>query len=166
MQSHFTAPLTSINRDSRLRPLRLSILVLALLVVLTVFNPAKAEVYDQDQVKAVFLYNLTNFITWPAKTDGTDIKAFTIGVIGSDTPMAAFLEHAVSGETARGLSIAVTHFRSLDEIESHPCDLLFIDGDQMHLWPQIRAIARRHKILTVSDVEGFGRRGGIVGLLD
>ena len=165
MQSHFIAPLMHINRNSRLQPPWLSILVLALLLVVTAFNPAPAEVYDQDQVKAVFLYNLTNFITWPPKTDQNDPTAFTIGVIGQDTLMGAFLEHAVSGETTRGLSIAVKYFQSLDGIESHPCDLLFIDGDQMHLWPQIREIARRLKILTVSDVEGFGRRGGIVGLL-
>jgi len=164
MQSLFTAPLKTIRSGTRHRPPGLSVLILALLLLVTPCSPVRSEVYDQDQVKAVFVYNLTNFITWPRKAGRNDAAVFTIGVFGRHA-LGTFLEHAVSGETAKGLPIAVRHFQSLDRIQSHPCDLLFIDGDQMHLWPQIREVARRYKILTVSDVESFGRRGGIVGLL-
>lgn len=164
MQLLCTAPLKSNRSDARHLPPRLSALILALLLGVTVCSPVQSEIYDQDQVKAVFLYNLTNFITWPPRADQHNAAAFTIGVFGHDA-LGTFLEHAVSGETAKGLPIAVKYFQSLDRLQSDPCDLLFIDGDQMHLWPQIREVARRHKILTVSDGESFGRRGGIVSLL-
>ncbi len=164
IQSLFTALLNSNRSDGRHQPPRLSILMLVVLLAATLCSPVQSEVYDQDQVKAVFLYNLTNFITWPAKANQDDAATFTIGVLGHDA-VGIYLEHAVFGETTKGLPIAVKHFRSLHGIQSDPCDLLFIDGDQMHLWPQIREVARRYKILTVSDVAGFGRRGGIVSLL-
>jgi len=164
IQSLIAAPLKSIRSDARHQPPGLSLLILALLLGVALCSPVQSEVYDQDQVKAVFLYNLTNFITWPDKADRNSAAAFTIGVFGRDA-LGTFLEHAVSGETTKGLPIAVKYFQSLDRIQSDPCDLLFIDGDQMHLWPQIREVARRYKILTVSDVESFGARGGIVSLL-
>lgn len=164
MKSLFKAPPKSIRLEDRLQLRRLSTLILALLLVVTVLSPVQSEIFDQDQVKAVFLYNLTNFITWPAKADQGDAAAFTIGVFGRDT-LGTILEHAVSGEMINGRPITVKHFESLDGIKSDPCNLLFINGDQIHLWPQIREITRRYKILTVSDVEGFGRRGGIIGLL-
>ncbi len=164
MQSLCSAPLKNNRSDAGHQPPRLSALILALFLVMTPCCPVQSEIYDQDQVKAVFLYNLTNFITWPAKADQNGAETFTIGLFGHDAA-GTFLEHAVSGETAHALPIVVKYFQSLDRIQSDPCNLLFVNGDQMHLWPQIREVARRNKILTVSDVEGFGRRGGIVSLL-
>ncbi len=144
---------------------RVAILCAAVMIAAAAASPAKAEVFEQYEVEAVFLYNLTNFIIWPAKPDRNESAKFVMGVLGHGNRLGTLLEHAVAGEKTKGLSIEVKHFRSLDEIESYPCDLLFIDREQMHLWPQIRKIARRFKILTVSDVAGFGQRGGMVGLL-
>lgn len=164
MRSLFKAHLKHICADAGTHPTRLFAVFLALVLVVTAVNPVRSEVYDQDQVKAVFIYNLSNFITWPAKGAEGESVAFTIGVFGRDT-LTNNLERTVSGESVGNRSIIVRHFKSLNDIASVPCDLLFINGDQMHLWPQIREMARRYKILTVSDVESFGRRGGIVALL-
>jgi YfiR/HmsC-like len=164
MQSPITAGIHRISRADRLRPASLGALILALLLVGSLARPVQAEVFDQDQVKAVFLYNLTNFITWPAKADRAAAGAFTIGVFGHDN-LGMYLENVVSDESANHLPIIVRHYASLDEIESAPCQMLFINAEHMHFWPQIRAIARQFKILTVGDAEGFSRRGGIVGLL-
>ena len=132
--------------------------------MLVIANPAPAKIFDEYQVKAVFLYNLTYFIHWPADAPPIGDRPFTITVFGRDK-LHAYLDNVVRGERINGRKVVVRRSQSLAEIEQHPGDLLFISESQMTLWPQIRAIARRHGILTVGDVEGFAHRGGMVNLL-
>lgn len=126
--------------------------------------PVKAEVFDQYQVKAVFLYNLTNFITWPPEKDSGTNRPFVIGVLGQDT-LGTLLDQVVASETTGGRSIHIQRLASLKALRTQSCDLLFINSDRMHLWPQIREMVRSRAILTVSDVADFGRRGGMVNLM-
>jgi hypothetical protein len=137
---------------------------LALSLAAALWTPATAGIYGQYQVKAVFLYNLTNFIEWPANNDPASHRPFIIRVLGHDT-LGGHLDQAVAGETVNSRNIRIERIASLSQIQSGSCDLLFINADQMHLWPQIREIVRAHPVLTVSDVEGFCHRGGIVNLL-
>lgn len=126
--------------------------------------PVKAEVFDQYQVKAVFLYNLTNFITWPPEKESETNWPFVIGVLGRDT-LGTLLDQVVASETTEGRSIHIQRLTSLEALRTRSCDLLFINSDQMHLWPKIREMVRSRGILTVSDVADFCRRGGMVNLL-
>lgn len=149
------------------RTIRMVMRVTAICVVawmiLTGFTPAKAEVFDPYQVKAVFLFNLTNFIAWPSAADPDPTAPFTIGILGPDS-FGDALETAVRGEKTNGRAIAIHHFTNLEEIQQQACDLLFINAELLKIWPQIRAIARTRGILTVSDVKGFCGRGGMINL--
>jgi hypothetical protein len=139
--------------------------VVVALSLVFVFSPVHAQIFDQYQVKAVFLYNLTNFITWPRSPKGHDKdQPFTIAIIGQDN-LSAYLDKTVAEEYINGRKVVLKQFKALAELQQQPCDLLFIGEDQLSIWPQIRIIAREHAILTVSDVEGFALRGGMVNLL-
>ena len=127
-------------------------------------DPVKAEVFDQYQVKAVFLYNLVNFITWPPEKDAKANRPFVIGVLGRDT-LGTLLDKVVASETTGGRSIHIQRLESLDALRTRSCDLLYVNSDQMHLWPKIREMVRFRGILTVSDVADFCRRDGMVNLL-
>lgn len=146
------------------KAMRIIALCLALGMIPAGMVPARGEVFDQNQVKAVFLYNLTHFITWPDNPDPEPPSAFVIGILSPDHFNSA-LEAAARGEHKNGRAIAIHQFSSLDEIHQQACDLLFINGEMLRIWPQIRAIARARGILTVSDTKGFGGRGGMVNLL-
>lgn len=122
-----------------------------------------AEIFDQNQVKAVFLFNLTNFITWPSSTDSAEQAPFTIAILGNDN-LGGYLDQVVSGETINGRAVQIMRLSSLDQLHTISCDLLFIASDQMPLWPQIREIAHARHFLTVSDVNGFSSRGGMITL--
>lgn len=123
----------------------------------------RAEVYDQNQVKAVFLYNLTNFITWPASVNPDDQVPFIIAIMGNDD-LGGYLDQVVSGETVDERPIHILRLSSLDQLYTVTCDLLYIATDQMPLWPQIREIVHTRHTLTVSDVNGFSARGGMITL--
>lgn len=144
--------------------MRLLALCLALWMAPAGFTPARGEVFDQYQVKAVFLFNLTNFISWPANPESNPAPAFTIGILGSN-PFGGSLATIIQNEKVNKRAIVVRHFSNLDELSQQACDLLFINGERLKIWPQIRSIARKRGILTVSDVKGFCDRGGMINLL-
>jgi hypothetical protein len=144
--------------------LRVTAICVAAWMMVAGTPPARAEVFDQYQVKAVFLFNLTNFITWPDNSDPNPPTTFTIGILGPD-PFGEALEKAVKGEKKYGRAITIRQFANLDELNQQACDLLFINGELSTLWPQIRSIVKERGILTVSDVKGFCDRGGMVNLL-
>lgn len=127
-------------------------------------HTAQAENFDQYQAKAIFLYNLTHFISWPMGEDQNNKQLFTIVVLGHDS-LGTYLNDVAAGELADGRRIVIKRYYVLEQLRQQPCDLLFVSKDQMALWPQIRAVARQHAILTVSDMEGFAHRGGIINLL-
>ncbi len=155
---------TSVKKRKRLSARRLSMAVAVLLSLFLTRIPGHAEIFDQYQVKAVFLYNLTNFIKWPASKNHSEDQPFTIAVLGRDN-LGTYLDKAVSKESINGRKVILKRLKNLDELRQQPCDLLFVGEDQQAIWPQIRAVTRQHAILTVSDVEGFTHRGGMINLL-
>ncbi len=156
---------TIATEKHRHRPGRLAVWVAIVLAWLPLMSgPAHAEIFDQYQVKAVFLYNLTSFITWPGHEGQRPGQPFTIAVLGRDN-LGSYLDKAVAGETINGRSIVIRRCAGVSALRQQRFDLLFVSEDQLRIWPQIRAIAQDNAALTVSDVEGFAHRGGMVNLL-
>jgi hypothetical protein len=83
-------------------------------------TPAPSEY----QVKAVFLFNFTQFVDWPAQSFADAHAPFVIGVLGRD-PFGSALDEAVRGETVNGRALVVERYRSVNELK--PCQILFID---------------------------------------
>lgn len=111
------------------------------------------------QIKAVFLYNFTEFVQWP-KTAFADAQApMVIGVLGDD-PFGPYLDEAVRGEKSKGRAIVVRHFRLVEEIG--PCHILFISRSEAARLDAIFASLRGRSILLVSDADRFAEAGGMV----
>lgn len=164
MRQFFKTLIRSISNPSRHLTGFLAAAIAAVSILASSTPPVKAEVFDQFQVKAVFLYNLVNFVTWPPEKNSDSNQPFVIGVLGRDT-LVSLLEQVVASETTGGRGIHVRRLASLEALRARSCDLLFINSDQMHLWPKIRKMVRSRGVLTVSDVADFGRRGGMINLL-
>jgi hypothetical protein len=79
---------------------------------------------SEYQVKAVFLFNFTQFVDWPAQSFADARAPFVIGVLGRD-PFGSALDEAVRGETVNGRALVVERYRSVTELK--PCQILFID---------------------------------------
>ena len=105
---------------AKLRALLSHLPVLLLLASVAVAAPAPSEY----QVKAVFLFNFTQFVDWPAQSFADARAPFVIGVLGRD-PFGSALDEAVRGETVNGRALVVERYRSVTELK--PCQILFID---------------------------------------
>lgn len=109
------------------------------------------------QVKAAFLLKFLEFIEKPGSPDVREVC-----VLGA-TPFGDSLDRLAELRSARG---ADTNVVVLDSLDGAPrCDLLFVSRSEAdRLEPVLRA-ARATGVVTVSDIEGFALRGGMIELV-
>jgi hypothetical protein len=138
--------------------LRHAALALAALLALVAL-PGRAQAPTEYEVKAVFLFNFSQFVDWPATAFADGRSPLSICVLGSD-PFGATLDEIVRGETVNGRTLAVRRYQSLDRVRG--CHILFIDRSQDAQLEAILAALRGRSVLTVGDFEGFTRRGGMI----
>jgi hypothetical protein len=115
------------------------------------------------QLKAVFLFNFSQFVDWPAAAFADGRSPLVIGVLGRD-PFGATLDEMVSGETVNGRPLAVRRYQSIDQLDA--VHILFIDRSQQARLDAVLAALKGRSVLTVGDFDGFARRGGIVRFIN
>ena len=71
---------------------------------------APAPAPTEEQVKAVFVFNFSHFVEWPAQSFASPESPFVIGVLGSDS-FGDRLEETVHGEKIGEHPLAVHRFR-------------------------------------------------------
>ena len=114
---------------------------------------------QEYQVKAVFLYNFTQFVGWPTTTSAEAQTPIIIGILGDD-PFGSYLDDTVRGEKVGDRPLIVRRYRHLEDVDD--CQILFISRSEAVHFEQIAARLKDRSILTVSDADPSGKRGGIV----
>jgi hypothetical protein len=120
---------------------------------------AQAARASEYQVKAVFLFNFAQFVDWPPTAFPDSQAPLVIGILGDD-PFGPFLDETVRGEHLGGRPFEVRRFQRVDEIKT--CHLLFISQSERTRLEEVLASLKNRPIVTVSDVEGFAARGGMI----
>jgi uncharacterized protein DUF4154 len=111
------------------------------------------------QLKAVFLFNFTQFVNWPAHAFENAESPLVIGIIG-ENPFGAYLAQTVSGEKINGHPLAIQYYKNEEEIKS--CHILFVNIRETNKLEQALEAAQGRNILTVSDQPDFLKHGGMV----
>lgn len=111
------------------------------------------------QIKALFLYNFTQFITWPDKAFQNTESPLIIGILGDD-PFGTYLDETVEGEKINGHPLAIRRYNNVKEAEY--CHLIFIHKSKGNSIPQIISDLKGKNILTVSDAPDFIYQGGMI----
>jgi hypothetical protein len=117
---------------------------------------------SEYQVKAVFLFNFTQFVDWPPEAFPGPDTPFVIGVLGKD-PFGSQLDEVVRGETVNRRPLVVERYLSVTEI--HNCNILFIASTEVGHLEEILAALKGRSILTVSDADPAGQRGVMIRLV-
>lgn len=120
-------------------------------------STARAQAPSEYQVKAGFVYNFGRFVSWPS---GAISKSnFIIGVVGDDR-IAPFLERATDGKTIDDKEIVVRRYKRASDIQA--CHILFISESERERLPKILDRVEKQPTLTVSEIDGFIARGGMI----
>lgn len=120
---------------------------------------AQAVPSRENQVKAIFLFNFTQFVEWPPGTFSSNEEPLVIGILGSD-PFGPYLEETISGEKINGHSIIITRYDDIEDVDT--CHILFINSEKTDINEEMIRKLRGQNILTVSDSVDFLQQGGMI----
>jgi hypothetical protein len=109
------------------------------------------------QVKATYLYNFGKFVRWPTPAGKSD--SFAVCVLGQD-PFGPILDATLAGESLDGKPVVLK--RILRPQDATDCRILFISATEEKHLKEILITLDEAGVLTVSDMPGFTRRGGII----
>jgi hypothetical protein len=139
-----------------------------LLVTLSGAPALAAETVDLEmatKVKAAYLFQFTLFVRWPEGSFPDEQAPIVIGLLGAD-PFGRMLDATVADEKVRGRSIEVRRLGQDDgAYESvRGCHVLFVSDMTEPRLDAMLTAWRDSSVLTVSDLDGFAARGGVVEL--
>jgi len=150
---------------AHLRPWRIvaGIALLAVLLPAGILSSAHGEPQPAPEyaVKAAFLFNIARFVEWPADAFADPASPLVLCVLGED-PFGDALR-SLKGKTVSGRPLAIRYATTLEELDR--CHLLFVCPSEKPALPKILQAAKGRSILTVGDMEGFARDGGIINLV-
>jgi hypothetical protein len=114
---------------------------------------------SEYQVKATYLYNFGRFVKWPGTVPAGKGDSFSVCVLGQD-PFGAILDSTLAGEALDGKPVVLRRISKPQD--AGDCRILFIStAEEKHL-KEILTALDESGVLTVSDMPGFARRGGMI----
>ncbi|MCP3850119.1 MAG: YfiR family protein [Gammaproteobacteria bacterium] len=116
--------------------------------------------YDDDALlKAIFIYKISKFVTWP---EGARPSSLILCTLGHDKLVNAFSFVAENVAPKQALSL-----RSIDDkLSTDHCQLIYIAASERGSFRSLDIITHKNPILTISELAGFVQSGGIVELSD
>ena len=134
------------------------VLLLCLLCLAADASAQSREVTERE-LKAAYLFNFFKYADWPDLRQNGE-EAFTIGVLGNDELLATLEEKLKSARPVKGRMVRVRPIRRIqDAADSH---IVFIgEAGRDSLKPILDSVARA-SVLTVSDIQGFAGKGGMI----
>ena len=143
------------------RTIRASLLAVAMLVSTRAHAEEAPQGPSEYQVKAAFLYNFLKFVDWPA-TPAEQMGPIELCVLGKD-PFGGALERVVDGKTVNGRPLTIRRIGDIAAARS--CHVLFVSASEAGRVREITKAVHTWSVLTVSEIDRFSERGGIVTFL-
>jgi len=140
-------------------PSKLRLFITFLVLTGHLVSAAQGASSREYELKAVFLFNFTQFVEWPASSFSSNQEPVIIGILGKN-PFGAYLEEIVSGEKVNGHAVTVQYYNNVEEIKG--CHVLFINLADTKKTERVVEALNGRNILTVSDAPGFPEQGGMV----
>src|SRR4030042_1854532 len=131
-------------------------LTLAMLICGPKFS-AESVQYKEYLIKAAFLYNFIKFVDWPSESFKNGAATINLCVLGDD-PFGEALD-TIRDKIVKGRRLVIKRVRRVEQIEG--AHLLFISTSEKGRVKQILKSLADTPVLTISEMEGFGQKGGI-----
>lgn len=113
-----------------------------------------------DEIKAVFVYNFSKFVEWPASAFPTPTSPFQVCIWGH-SPLQEKLQ-LLDGRETQGRIIRV---RNLGNAEGgQGCHILVLSEPDDTQHDQLLAELGKYAILTIGESADFVRHGGMINL--
>jgi hypothetical protein len=130
-------------------------------------NPAPAQIFSAEAIKAAYLTNFIRFTHWPEDVFTEKDSAFVIGVVGNRDLEDQLLRLA-DRQSIRERPLRVLRIRSIRDLDD--CHLVFFEavtnapGSPDLTMKECVDALRGRPVLTVSDSPDFIPAGGMINL--
>jgi hypothetical protein len=114
---------------------------------------------SEYKIKATYLYNFGRFVRWPDNFALGKDPSFGVCVLGED-PFGQALDSTFAGETLDGKPVAIRRIAKPQDAVG--CRILFISSTEESHLKAILEVLDDTGTLTVSDMQGFTERGGMI----
>jgi hypothetical protein len=123
---------------------------------------ARAEDNKEYLVKAAFIYNFVKFVEWPAGLAIGKQSSIDVCVTG-DSPLRRTSDVFKAASTAK-LSLSLVEEKNWKNAPQH-CHILFISDSEAGKLDEILGGLKGQPVLTVSDIDDFAEKGGMIGFV-
>jgi hypothetical protein len=139
--------------------------LLLLAAFATVAQPAAGQRNRASDIerKGLFVYNFLLFVHWPADAFQNPSEALRLEIIGRD-PFDGSLDRLLADKTVDQRRIVVTH-SAIPGKAPFP-HVLFVSAAEEPQLAKVLATYCHAPVLTVSDLDRFANRGGVIGLVE
>jgi hypothetical protein len=142
---------------------RTGLLLLAVIALLPRSATGQRDRASDSERKGLFVYNLMLFVRWPADAFQNPAEALRVHVIGRD-PFDGSLDRLLADKSVDGRRIVVTH-SDVPTTAPFP-HVVFVSAAEGPRVARLLAAYCRAPVLTVSDLDRFANRGGVIGLVE
>jgi len=111
------------------------------------------------ELKAAYLYRYSKFIDWSATPFADSNQPFSFCILGKN-PFKQIFEKIVANKKVHNRIAQVSYLEGMAAAKE--CQVLFISGSEQQNITEITTLLTGKPILTVSDVSGFVRQGGMI----
>ena len=111
------------------------------------------------EVKAAYLYNIIDFVTWPSSAFANASDPIRVCIVGAD-PFGAVLDRTMAGPGPDKRAIVVERVR--DENGVANCSLIFVPRASAARADAVIRSAAARPMLTVGDTPEFLDKGGML----
>ena len=116
----------------------------------------------EARVKSAYIFNFLKFVDWLAPGPGAGKEPILICVIGKD-PVAGILTELESFRV-KGRPLRVRYVAP-GEADVLSCQVLFLSSTEHSQLKRVLEKLQGRNVLTISDIPGFARQGGIIGFV-
>lgn len=115
--------------------------------------------YPAYQLKAAFIVNFSNFITWdkPRNNEGHSICSF------GDDDVASSIASLISSDRMHERQKTLKYLQEPDNISD--CDITFLGANFKDEHDESSKLQGGYKTLTISDTPGYAEDGGMIELI-
>jgi hypothetical protein len=121
---------------------------------------AQTGTQREYEIKAAVLFNVMKYVEWPAGSSPDHAAPLRIGLLGQ-IPFPQALT-VLDGKTVQGRKVVVG---PVSDTEAGSCHVLYVSSSEKGRYAEILSALRGKPVLTVSEIDGFVQRGGIVNLV-
>ena len=137
----------------------ISPLLILILASTAIGLAADPETLTEYQIKAAFFFNFTRFVEWPEDAFATPTSPIVACIVG-ETPLTDLLTGVAQGKVVNGRAVSIIRVKPTDDFRA--CNLLFISEAAQRSTSEILARLKKTNTLTVGEIPGFPRAGGMI----